>query len=136
MQTLLSNNFTDSELLKGNVCFYIFYLIQLFSQLTFGCSQILRGRTHFFTLTLIFCLNSLRTWSVSCSLLWAFSFSEQCEVTKFSLCAQLGSNQWEPLCFLLSSYYFLYANVRHGLIHQLLQTYILFGKRALKLVFF
>ncbi|XP_073705050.1 telomerase protein component 1 isoform X2 [Garra rufa] len=41
----------------------------------------------------------------------------------------MGSNQWEPLCFLLSSYYFLYANVRHGLIHQLLETYILFGQK-------
>ncbi|KAF4117538.1 hypothetical protein G5714_002091 [Onychostoma macrolepis] len=41
----------------------------------------------------------------------------------------MGSNQWEPLCFLLSSYYFLYANVRHGLLHQLLETYILFGQK-------
>ncbi|KAL1280682.1 hypothetical protein QQF64_015282 [Cirrhinus molitorella] len=41
----------------------------------------------------------------------------------------MSSNQWEPLCFLLSSYYFLYANVRHGLIHQLLETYILFGPK-------
>ncbi|XP_048050287.1 telomerase protein component 1-like isoform X2 [Megalobrama amblycephala] len=41
----------------------------------------------------------------------------------------MGSNQWEPLCFLLSSYYFLYANVRHGLLHQLLETYILFTKK-------
>ncbi|XP_016365537.1 telomerase protein component 1-like isoform X2 [Sinocyclocheilus rhinocerous] len=41
----------------------------------------------------------------------------------------MGSNQWEPLCFLLSSYYFLYANVRHGLLHQLLETYILFAQK-------
>ncbi|KAK2900722.1 hypothetical protein Q8A67_008837 [Cirrhinus molitorella] len=41
----------------------------------------------------------------------------------------MDSNQWEPLCFLLSNYYFLYANVRHGLIHQLLETYILFGQK-------
>lgn len=40
----------------------------------------------------------------------------------------MGGNQWEPLRFLLSSYYFLYANVRFGLLHQLLETYILFGK--------
>ncbi|XP_059419370.1 telomerase protein component 1 isoform X2 [Carassius carassius] len=41
----------------------------------------------------------------------------------------MGSNQWEPLCFLLSSYYFLYANVRQGLLHQLLETYILFAQK-------
>ncbi|XP_016136061.1 telomerase protein component 1-like [Sinocyclocheilus grahami] len=41
----------------------------------------------------------------------------------------MGSNQWETLCFLLSSYCFLYANVRHGLIHQLLETYILFAQK-------
>lgn len=40
----------------------------------------------------------------------------------------MGGNQCEPLRFLLSSYYFLYANVRCGLLHQLLETYILFGK--------
>jgi len=44
-----------------------------------------------------------------------------------SLSDQMGGNQWEPLHFLLSSYYFLYANVRYGLLHQLLETYILFG---------
>ncbi|XP_039510590.1 telomerase protein component 1 [Pimephales promelas] len=38
-------------------------------------------------------------------------------------------NQWEPLRFLLSSYYFLYANVRYGLLHQLLETYILFAQK-------
>ncbi|XP_026060883.1 telomerase protein component 1-like isoform X3 [Carassius auratus] len=38
----------------------------------------------------------------------------------------MGSKQWDTLCFLLSSYYFLYANVRHGLIHQILETYSLF----------
>ncbi|XP_076831908.1 telomerase protein component 1-like [Brachyhypopomus gauderio] len=36
--------------------------------------------------------------------------------------------QWEALHFLLSSYYFLYANVLHGLLHPLLETYILFEK--------
>ncbi|XP_051725958.1 telomerase protein component 1 [Ctenopharyngodon idella] len=41
----------------------------------------------------------------------------------------MGSNQWEPLCFLLSSYYFLYANVRLGLLHQLLETYSLFAQK-------
>uniref|UniRef100_A0A8C1DJR2 TROVE domain-containing protein n=1 Tax=Cyprinus carpio carpio TaxID=630221 RepID=A0A8C1DJR2_CYPCA len=41
----------------------------------------------------------------------------------------MGSKQWETLCFLLSSYYFLYANVRHGLLHQLLETYILFATK-------
>ncbi len=90
MQTLLSNNFTDSELLKGNVCFYIFYLIQLFSQLTFGCSQILRGRTHFFTLTLIFCLNSLRTWSVSCALF----FERSASVSNVRLLNSLSVLRW------------------------------------------
>ncbi|XP_077088615.1 telomerase protein component 1 [Siphateles boraxobius] len=41
----------------------------------------------------------------------------------------MGGNQWEPLRFLLSSYYFLYANVRDGLLHQLLETYILFAQK-------
>ncbi|XP_056092464.1 telomerase protein component 1 [Rhinichthys klamathensis goyatoka] len=41
----------------------------------------------------------------------------------------IGGNQWEPLRFLLSSYYFLYANVRYGLLHQLLETYILFAQK-------
>ncbi|XP_057189566.1 telomerase protein component 1 [Triplophysa rosa] len=39
-------------------------------------------------------------------------------------------HQWEPLRFLLSSYYFLYANVRHGRVHQLLQTYIMFADKV------
>ncbi|CAK6973113.1 LOW QUALITY PROTEIN: telomerase protein component 1 [Scomber scombrus] len=37
------------------------------------------------------------------------------------------SDQMEALHSLLSSYYFLYANVRHGLLHQLLETYSLYG---------
>ncbi|KAK7159508.1 hypothetical protein R3I94_005751 [Phoxinus phoxinus] len=41
----------------------------------------------------------------------------------------MGGNQWEPLRFMLSSYYFLYANVRYGLLHQLLETYILFAQK-------
>lgn len=41
----------------------------------------------------------------------------------------MSCHQWEPLRFLLSSYYFLYANVRLGLLHQLLETYIMFGKK-------
>lgn len=46
------------------------------------------------------------------------------------LCAHLlNSHQWQPLCFLLSSFYFLYANVRHGLLHQLLETYSLFSQK-------
>ncbi|KAK1786294.1 hypothetical protein P4O66_017995 [Electrophorus voltai] len=36
--------------------------------------------------------------------------------------------QWEAMHFLLSSYYFLYANVRHGLLHPLLETYLQFEK--------
>ncbi|XP_036421241.1 telomerase protein component 1 isoform X2 [Colossoma macropomum] len=39
------------------------------------------------------------------------------------------SGQWQPVHFLLSSYYFLFANVRHGLLHPLLETYIQFVKR-------
>ncbi|TRY98943.1 hypothetical protein DNTS_016997 [Danionella cerebrum] len=41
----------------------------------------------------------------------------------------MSCNQWEPLCFLLSNYYFVYANVRHGLLHQLMETYILFSQK-------
>ncbi|XP_070830732.1 telomerase protein component 1-like [Chaetodon trifascialis] len=36
------------------------------------------------------------------------------------------SGQQEALQSLLSNYYFLYANVRHGLLHQLLETYSLY----------
>ncbi|XP_028283440.1 telomerase protein component 1 [Parambassis ranga] len=36
--------------------------------------------------------------------------------------------QLEALHSLLSSYYFLYANVRHGLLHHLLETYSLYDK--------
>ncbi|KAL7849289.1 hypothetical protein SRHO_G00209120 [Serrasalmus rhombeus] len=39
------------------------------------------------------------------------------------------SGQWQPLHFLLSSYYFLFSNVRHGALHPLLETYIQFEKR-------
>ncbi|XP_039671900.1 telomerase protein component 1 isoform X3 [Perca fluviatilis] len=38
----------------------------------------------------------------------------------------IQSGQLEALHFLLSSYYFLYANVRHGLLHPLLETYSLY----------
>ncbi|XP_051989952.1 telomerase protein component 1 isoform X1 [Xyrauchen texanus] len=41
----------------------------------------------------------------------------------------LSSQQWEPLNFLLSSYYYLYANVRHRRLHELLETYILFATK-------
>ncbi|XP_038859161.1 telomerase protein component 1 [Salvelinus namaycush] len=41
----------------------------------------------------------------------------------------MRSGQWEALHCLLSSYNFLFANVRHGLLHHLLETYSLFGKR-------
>ncbi|KAL7876702.1 hypothetical protein AOLI_G00116650 [Acnodon oligacanthus] len=34
--------------------------------------------------------------------------------------------QWGPVRFLLSSYYFLYANVRHGLLRPLLESFALF----------
>ncbi|KAI4897737.1 hypothetical protein NFI96_032292, partial [Prochilodus magdalenae] len=37
--------------------------------------------------------------------------------------------QWQPVHFLLSSYYYLFANVRHGLLHPLLETFIQFVKR-------
>lgn len=30
--------------------------------------------------------------------------------------------------FLLCSYYFLYANVRHGLLRSLMENYVLYGK--------
>ncbi|KAJ3595566.1 hypothetical protein NHX12_004869 [Muraenolepis orangiensis] len=35
----------------------------------------------------------------------------------------MSSDQWGALGSLLSNYYFLYANVRHGLVHHLLVTY-------------
>ncbi|XP_031153943.1 telomerase protein component 1 isoform X2 [Sander lucioperca] len=38
----------------------------------------------------------------------------------------IQSGQLEALHSLLSSYYFLYANVRHGLLHPLLETYSLY----------
>ncbi|XP_037643580.1 telomerase protein component 1 isoform X2 [Sebastes umbrosus] len=38
----------------------------------------------------------------------------------------IKSGKLEALWSLLSSYYFLYANVRHGLLHHLLETYILY----------
>ncbi|KAA0719495.1 Telomerase protein component 1 [Triplophysa tibetana] len=45
----------------------------------------------------------------------------------------MNCHQWEPLRFLLSSYYFLYANVRHGRLHQLLETYIMFADKVASL---
>ncbi|XP_067330368.1 telomerase protein component 1-like isoform X2 [Channa argus] len=39
----------------------------------------------------------------------------------------IQSDQVEALQSLLSSYYFLYANVRHGLLHHLLDTYSLYA---------
>nr|XP_055057550.1 telomerase protein component 1-like [Misgurnus anguillicaudatus] len=42
----------------------------------------------------------------------------------------MSCHQWEPLGLLLSSYYFLYANVRHGFLHHLLETYILFSNNV------
>ncbi|XP_071347004.1 telomerase protein component 1-like isoform X1 [Trachinotus anak] len=41
----------------------------------------------------------------------------------------IQSVQLEALHSLLSSYYFLYANVRHGLLHHLLETYSLYDKK-------
>ncbi|XP_066518169.1 telomerase protein component 1-like [Hoplias malabaricus] len=43
--------------------------------------------------------------------------------THLMLCGQL-----QPVCYLLTNYYFLFANVRHGLLHPLLETYIKFKK--------
>lgn len=43
---------------------------------------------------------------------------------------QIQSGQLEALHSLLSSYYFLYANVRHGLLHHLLESYSLYGEYA------
>lgn len=40
---------------------------------------------------------------------------------------QVECGQWEPLRFLLCSYYFLYANVRHGLLHSLMENYRLYS---------
>ncbi|XP_072513411.1 telomerase protein component 1-like isoform X2 [Salminus brasiliensis] len=37
--------------------------------------------------------------------------------------------QWGPVRFLLSSYYFLYANVRHGLLRPLLESFTWFSRR-------
>ncbi|XP_051276117.1 telomerase protein component 1 [Dicentrarchus labrax] len=41
----------------------------------------------------------------------------------------IQSGQLEALHSLLSSYYFLYANVRHGLLHHLLETYSLYDTK-------
>lgn len=43
---------------------------------------------------------------------------------------QIQSGQLEALHCLLSSFYFLYANVRHGLLHHLLDTYSSYGEYA------
>ncbi|XP_034166297.2 telomerase protein component 1 isoform X2 [Pangasianodon hypophthalmus] len=37
--------------------------------------------------------------------------------------------QWEPMHFLLCNYYFLYANVRHGLLRSLMEDYVVYEKR-------
>ncbi|XP_028988903.1 telomerase protein component 1 [Betta splendens] len=42
----------------------------------------------------------------------------------------IHSDQLEALHSLLSSYFFLYASVRHGLLHQLLETYSLFDMKS------
>lgn len=39
-------------------------------------------------------------------------------------------DQWQILGFLLCSYNFIYANVRHGLLHQLLENYSVFEETA------
>ncbi|KAM9349866.1 telomerase protein component 1 [Symphorus nematophorus] len=44
-------------------------------------------------------------------------------------CSLIQSGQLEALHSLLSSYYFLYANVRHGLLHHLLEAYILYDDK-------
>ncbi|XP_030607193.1 telomerase protein component 1 [Archocentrus centrarchus] len=41
----------------------------------------------------------------------------------------IQSGQLDALYFLLSSYYFLYANVRHGFLHHLLEMYSLYDKK-------
>ncbi|KAM9469250.1 telomerase protein component 1-like isoform 2-T2 [Clarias gariepinus] len=38
------------------------------------------------------------------------------------------SRQWEPMHFLLCNYYFLYANVHHGLLRSLMENYVLYEK--------
>lgn len=48
---------------------------------------------------------------------------------------QNRSGQVEALHSLLSSYYFLYANVRHGLLHHLREAYSLCGERAFGCLF-
>ncbi len=45
---------------------------------------------------------------------------------------QIQSGQLEALRSLLSNYYFLYANVRHGLLHHLLEIYRAHGEHASK----
>lgn len=42
----------------------------------------------------------------------------------------MRSGQRATLCSLLSSYYFLFANVRHGLLHHLLEVYTSAGETA------
>ena len=42
----------------------------------------------------------------------------------------MRSGQWATLCSLLSGYYFLFANVRHGLLHHLLEVYASAGETA------
>ncbi|XP_067330344.1 telomerase protein component 1 isoform X2 [Channa argus] len=44
-------------------------------------------------------------------------------------CSLILSGQLEALHSLLSSYYFLYANVHHGLLHHLLETYSLYDEK-------
>ncbi|XP_018613538.2 telomerase protein component 1 isoform X2 [Scleropages formosus] len=43
----------------------------------------------------------------------------------------MSSGHWAILHSLLCSFDFLYANIRNGLLHRLLETYSLFGKRTL-----
>lgn len=45
----------------------------------------------------------------------------------------MKSDQWEALSSLLSNYYFLFANVRHGLLHHLLETYSLYSELSIHL---
>ncbi|XP_049326021.1 telomerase protein component 1-like isoform X1 [Astyanax mexicanus] len=51
------------------------------------------------------------------------------EALNYLLTHLMKCGQWEQVHFLLSSYYFLYANVRHGLLHPLLESYTLLLKR-------
>lgn len=75
-------------------------------------------------LTVNFTQSGLLFRRILCKEILPQLLSISCRFELFLFCfVQIQSGQLEALYSLLASYYFLYANVRHGLLHHLLEIY-------------